>query len=134
MSNILSQSLKERIRYVASYVESSTDDWIRVKTEIVKLFPPKERKLFSRRHYSTKKHTINDFEELVIAFWKNEVGVDLILYEKDKHPDDWVKRPSGWALQIINEQRKLFSKGSSNAKKKKRKKAKRRKASRDDNR
>lgn len=129
MPNILSQNQKDRIIYVSSFVQNTTDDWVRVKTEIVKLFPPKERKLFTRRHYSTKKHSINDFEKEVIKFWKSQTGIELVLAEEDKHPEDWIRRPSGWGLQIINEQRKLFSKGKSNVKKRKRKKAKR-KASR----
>lgn len=131
MSIVLPQTLQERIRYVAAYVADSTDDWLRVKVEIMKAFPPKERKRFSRRHHSTKKHTLNDFDLLVMKFWENEVGVELILSEENKHPEDWNPKPPGWGLVEINEQRKLLSKGTANGKKRKRrKKARRRKVAR----
>ena len=126
MSTVLPQTLQERIRYVAAYVADSTDDWLRVKVEIMKAFPPKERKHFSKRHYSTKKHTLNDFDLLVMRFWKREVGVELVLNEDDKHPEDWEPKPVGWGLIEINESRKLLSKGTANGKKRKRRKLKRR--------
>ena len=103
-------SLQQRILYVVSYVGDSTDDWIVVKSEIVRSFPPKERKLFSKRHMTTKKQILNDFDRAVMKYWKEQTGVEPILYDKDKHPEDWEWKPHGWGLIEINEQRKLLSK------------------------
>jgi hypothetical protein len=59
-------NLKEQISYVADYIGQETDDWILIKRQLIISFPNDGRKLFSRRHSSTKKQVINDFDKLVM--------------------------------------------------------------------
>ena len=103
---MIPDNLKEIIDYAADYIEDSTDDWFRVKKEIVNLFPPKQRSNFSRRHYSTKLHTINEFEREVMDYWTEVTGVELQIDESRLHDPNWQHRPHGWGLQKYNAERK----------------------------
>lgn len=103
---MITNDQKEIIDYVIEYVGNSSDDWFRIKKEIVKLFPPKERSSFSRRHYSTKKHFINDFEIDIMKYWKDKTGVELQVDETMLHPESWKRRPAGWGLAEYNKSRK----------------------------
>lgn len=103
---MIPDSLKQIIDYAAEYIEDSTDDWFEVKKQLVNLFPPKQRSCFSRRHFSTKKHTINEFEQEVMAYWKAKTGVELEIDESRLHDPNWKQRPRGWGLQRYNEQRR----------------------------
>jgi len=104
--NVIRDNLKQIIDYAADYIEDSTDDWFRVKAEIARLFPPKDRSLFARRHFSTKKHTINDFERKVMAYWLKKTGVKLEIDESKLHDPNWIQRPKGWGLKEYNEKRR----------------------------
>jgi len=103
---VFDKEIKDLIDYAAEYIEDTTDDWFRVKKQLVNLFPPKKRKLFTRRHYSTKKHVINDFEKEVMKYWCTKTGVELKIDENKMHDPNWVQKPKGWALMEINEERR----------------------------
>jgi len=92
--------LKEKIEYVASYVQGSCTDWFLVKKEIVRSMPGHLRTNigFSIRHRNTKKMLINDFDREVINFWKLLTGIDLFIDPARLHDPTWVHRPKGWAL------------------------------------
>lgn len=103
---VIPNELKEIIKYVIDYAGDSSNDWFQVKKELVNLFPPKERTRFSRRHYSTKKHLINDFDREVIKYWENQTGNRLLIDETKLHPESWEQQPRGWGLAVYNERRK----------------------------
>ena len=98
--------LQELIDYVIEYVGNATDDWFVIKRELVNSFPPKERSRFSRRHYSPKKHILNEFDQEVINYWEERTATTLIIDETKLHPDNWKQRPSGWGLKAFNEARR----------------------------
>jgi len=98
--------LMKRIDYVILYVDGTSDDWFRIKMEIINQFPPKERSRFSRRQESTKKHILNSFDREVINYWETKTSSKLWIDPDKLHPKDWVHNPSGWGLIKINEERK----------------------------
>jgi len=98
--------IKSLIDYVIYYVGNSCNDWFIIKQQIVNHFPPIYRSLFSRRHYSTKKHILNSFDYQVITYWKEKTGNDLWINPNKLHPKDWKRKPKGWALKEINEERR----------------------------
>lgn len=99
-------NLKSKIDLVISYVGDFTNDWVRIKKELLNSLPWEERTRFSRRHPFTKKHSLNAFEELVMAYWKERTGVELVIPSEKLHDPNWVRRKRGWALVAINEDRK----------------------------
>lgn len=99
-------SLKVLIDYVISYVDGNSNDWFRIKMEIINRFPPSERSRFSRRHESSRKHVLNSFDRAVINYWENKTGSKLWIDPDKLHPKDWVQRPHGWKICEINEERK----------------------------
>lgn len=106
ITDVIPDKLKEIIEYAADYIGDSTDDWFRVKKELVNLFPPKQRSKFSRRHYSTKLHSINEFEMAVMNYWKNATGVELQVDENRLHDPNWEQKPRGWGLRKFNDERR----------------------------
>ena len=96
----LSDILKEKIEYVASYVQSSCIDWFKIKQEIIRSLPGYMRKKtgFSKRHKNTKKMIINDFDREVIKYWEEITGLRLFIDESKLHNPEWIHRPKGWAL------------------------------------
>ena len=102
---MIPNNLKEIIDYVMEYVDGNSDEWFDIKKELLKLSPPKERSRFSRRHYSTKKHFINDFEREIMQYWEDSTGVELKIDESRLHPESWVKKPPGWGLAEFNKNR-----------------------------
>lgn len=102
---MIPEHLKELIDYVHDYAGDVTDDWFSIKKELINNFPPKDRSKFSKRHFSTKKHILNDFDFEVMKYWEEKTGRKLIIDEKRLHPKDWVHKSKGWGLQEYNEQR-----------------------------
>lgn len=99
-------NLKILIDDVIAYVGSETNDWMRIKTELIKSLPWEERTRFSRRHHSTKKQTPNGFDELVMAYWTLRTGVQpVILPEKLHDPVRDARNKKGWGLSAFNENR-----------------------------
>lgn len=105
VSKILNRTLKDYIDYVIDIVDGNSNDWFKIKMLIINTFNPQYRSLFSRRHYSTKKHILNDFDREVITYWEKKTGVTLFIDPKKLHPEDWVQKPKTWRLQQINEER-----------------------------
>ena len=103
---MMSDYLCDRIRFVADYVGSECDDWVRIKREILVNIVNEERDAFSRRHPLTKKHSVSEFDECVMGYWKELTGTELKPSPDQLHSQDWVHKPRGWALQPINEERK----------------------------
>lgn len=94
----------DTVDYVMQYAAGSTN-WLAVKKEILWMIPVPYRKLFSRRHYSTKKHSINDFEKDIIAYWYENTGDVLVIPEDKIHNAQWVRHRSGWGLKKFNKER-----------------------------
>lgn len=99
------EELKNQIQFVAEYIGDQTDSWIRIKKEITSNSLPLYRKLFSRRHECTKKQILNDFDKLIMLYWKELTGIEPILYSEDTHPENWVQKKKGHALFLINKQK-----------------------------
>ena len=97
---MLSDFVKQRIEYVASYVQGSLTDWFRLKQEILRSMSGQLRKSvgLSKRHRSTKKMIINDVDREVIAYWELITGIKLWIDPARLHDPNWVSRPKGWAL------------------------------------
>lgn len=97
---MLSDFVKQRIEYVASYVQGSLTDWFLLKQEILRSMPGQVRKSvgMSKRHRSTKKMVINDVDKEVIAYWELITGVKLWIDPNRLHDPNWIARKKGWAL------------------------------------
>ena len=104
------------IEYLFGYIGNETD-WFKLKVELVNLCPPKIKKLFSRRHYSTKKHIVSDFDRKVIEYIQITTGRVLFIDQTRMHDPNWVHQPKGWALQDINNKRKKEKENAANSKK-----------------
>jgi hypothetical protein len=94
----------DKLRYVARYVGEESD-WIRVKKELLSVLAPKNRSLFSRRHKTSKKHFLNDFEKELIKTWKDMTGVELKIEESRLHKPSDERPPRYWALMQLNKHR-----------------------------
>ncbi len=99
-------NLKERIDEVIGYVGDSTTDYLVVKRQLINLFPSSHRHLFSARHPCTKKHQLNDFDQAVILYWFIQTGMQLQIDPNKIHDPGWTHRKKGWALSLLNEERK----------------------------
>lgn len=97
--------VEKYLSYLFEFI-GNENDWFKIKVELVNICPPKIKKLFSRRHYSTKKHIINDFERKVIEYIQTTTNRVLFIDQTRMHDPNWVPRPKGWALQEINRKRK----------------------------
>lgn len=99
-------NLKKRIDEVIGYVGNTTSDYLRVKRQLINNFPSSSRSLFSARHPCTKKHQLNEFDQDVILYWFLQTGVRLEISVEKLHNPDWEHRKKGWALTLLNEERK----------------------------
>ena len=92
--------IKERVEYVASYVQGNVTDWFILKRIILQAIPGQHRKSIglSKRHRSTKKMIVNDMDRAVIEYWELITGVKLWIDPARLHDPSWVSRPKGWAL------------------------------------
>ncbi len=90
--------LKQRIEYVADYIGTETNDWLLIKPHLIRAFSSDTRKLFSLRHPCTKKQIPNNFDRMVMEFWKELTGIEPIIKEINLHPENWVHKKKGWAL------------------------------------
>ena len=98
--------LKERINEVIGYIGDTTADYLLIKRQLINNFPTPSRALFSARHPCTKKHTLNDFDRAVMEYWEQETGVKLELDPAKLHDPGWEQKKKGWALVLLNEQRR----------------------------
>tara|TARA_R110000824_G_scaffold96509_6_gene231068 strand:+ start:389 stop:670 length:282 start_codon:yes stop_codon:yes gene_type:complete len=69
---------RQQIDLVAKYC-SDCDDWVTIKKEIMKGLPSGLRKLFSRRDPITKEQRPNNFDHLVINYYKDISGIELVI-------------------------------------------------------
>lgn len=97
---------KQAIDHVIAYVGGTTTDWVIIKLQLVKTFPPFSRNRFSLRHQGSMKFFINDFEQAVIAYWKEKTGFEPRLEDSRFHPKDWPNNPRGWGLIKFNNERR----------------------------
>lgn len=109
MNSNIPENIAEKICYVTKFVGTSTNDWFRVKKEILGVLAPKERSNFSRRHKSSKKYFLNDFEQAVIDFWKEKTGIVLEVDQTKLHKFSDERPPRYWGLMKYNETRKKAS-------------------------
>lgn len=98
--------LQSIVDYVMEYASSSTN-WLSIKKEIMWRLPISKRKDFSRRHYSTKKHTVNKLEEQIIEYWRLQTGVTLSIPQEKLHDLTWTRHRPGWGLRKYNRIRQL---------------------------
>lgn len=73
----------EVVELVSSYA-GDTNDWVRIKREIMNQLPWKLRTNFSRRDQKTKKQWLNDFDRAIISKYKELTGIQLEIIEKEK--------------------------------------------------
>ncbi len=92
----------DKIEYASKYIENQTNDWFQVKKELLSIMSPKERSLFSRRHKTSKKHFINDFEKKVIEFWFSLTKVNLQIDDSKLHTSEDERPPRYWGLMKYN--------------------------------
>lgn len=104
-NEILPKRIKQVIEESIFIVNNTTNDWVTIKKLIIKQIRPKDRSLFSRRHESTRKQLINDFEKEIIKYWFYRTGVELWINPDKFHPENWIWRPVGWKIREINEER-----------------------------
>lgn len=91
------------VNYVLLYAQNATD-WLLIKKELLLLCKPKHRSMFSRRHYSTKKHMLNDFEKEIIDYWKEKTGIELTIEPNMIHDINWIRKGHGWGLMKYNKE------------------------------
>lgn len=96
----LSDIVKEKIEYVASYVQGSITDWYLIKREIMIQMPGHLRPYvgFTKRHRNTKKMITNDLEKEAMELWELLTGIRPVIDPSRTHDPSWVYRPRGWAL------------------------------------
>ena len=102
---MIPDDILQQIRFVASYIEDHTDNWLVIKRELVNSLPWEQRTLFSRRHEQTKKQVVNDFENEVMEFWFQLTGVRPYIPKNKIHDPSVVMKKPGWALP--NRKKKL---------------------------
>ena len=68
----------EQIKFVASYADDC-DDWVTIKKEVMRQIPSELRKNFSTRDPKTKEQNINNFEKVLINYYKELTGIELML-------------------------------------------------------
>jgi hypothetical protein len=99
-------NLRERIDAVIGYVGDTTSDYLVVKRQLINNFPTPSRALFSARHPCTKKHILNEFDKAVIWYWQEQTGIRLEVAPEKLHDPEWEHRKKGWALTLLNKERK----------------------------
>lgn len=108
-SAAIPESLKEIIDVVIADIDKTCVDWFLIKKTLVNRFPPKERSRFSRRHNSSKKHLLNEFDHKVINYWESQTGTKLVLEPSKLHPTIWNPKSRGWGLIVYNESRRMIA-------------------------
>ena len=102
---MLSESIKSQISFVADFIGNDCEDWVKIKTEILKNVRNETRKLFSKRHKSSKKQVLNDFDREVIAYWSTLTGCVPSIPPEKVHDPEMVFNQKGWGLQELNKRR-----------------------------
>jgi len=92
----------KQIAFVASYVGTESDDWFRIKKQILWALHPRFRGNFTKRHNVSRKLYINDFETQLMAYWESVTGVKLKVDEARLHTDADLRMPRHWGLMNHN--------------------------------
>ena len=106
-------SVKSKIIFVAKYIGTTTNNWLVIKRHLINAFNSNDRNLFSARHPCTKKQVVNEFDKMVMEFWKETTGVEVYLDPDKIHDPNWIHKPRGWRLRQINDERRNKRKQSS---------------------
>lgn len=77
------QVLEEAVTFVAGYAGSVTD-WVTIKKELLKTLSPTDRRYFTTRDPVTKRHSINEFEKVVMEKWYQITGVRPIFMDRNE--------------------------------------------------
>ena len=72
------ERIKEFFKEVSVYA-GDCDDWVEIKKEVMKYLSAPVKSNFSRRHPVTKNHTLNQFEEEMINYYKELTGILLVV-------------------------------------------------------
>jgi len=105
MNQEIPEILIEKIDYVASYVGNTSNDWFRIKKELINCFPIQYRNLFSRRHKTSKKFFINDFDKTIINYLETKLNTKLFIDENKLHKPEDERPPRYWGLMKYNKER-----------------------------
>ena len=109
---MLPEKIKEIIDDTIQIINGTTIDWFIIKRTIINQCPPKDRRKFSRRHYSTKKHIINSFDRIVINYWEEKTGITVYINPEKIHPVEWKRHRRGWGLKKYNAERQKEAKAA----------------------
>lgn len=102
----LEKEIVERIKFVARYVGSESNDWFRIKKELINTLKPHHRRLFSKRHKTSKKFFVNDHEKEIMTLWKVLTNTTLVIDSQKLHQPSDERPPRHWALMQLNNKRK----------------------------
>ena len=103
---MLPTEITDHIKEAVEIIGCSTVNYLKVKRFVLNRLNPKFRKLFSTRHHSTKKHTLNDADLELIELWMLETGIKLEIEQEKLHNPEWFPKKRGWGLVLFNKQRK----------------------------
>lgn len=78
-----------KLKLTAAYIGKATDDWVVLKQRIVLSIDNEHRKMFSKRHNVTFLQMPNDYDYLVMNWWKEHVNPNIHLPEEKKHDPSW---------------------------------------------
>ena len=73
---VIPPEIEDMMKQVSEYV--ADNDWIVIKTELVRHLPAAMKTNFSRRDAKTKKQRTNDFERAVARRWEELTGVTVV--------------------------------------------------------
>ena len=108
--------LIEKLKYLHKYVGNETNDWFRIKRELLNLLPYQYRAFFSKRHYVSHKFFINDLEKDLIKTWKEIAGFDLQIDDSRLHKLSDERMPKYWGLMQLNKKRQQMAQEKKNLK------------------
>lgn len=86
---VLDSYMIKKLRMAAVYIGTATNDWVVVKQRLVLSVDNEHRKMFSKRHNVTFLQNPNEYDLLVMEWWKNNVNPNIHLPEEKKHDPTW---------------------------------------------
>jgi hypothetical protein len=72
---MISEKIKELLREISGVYKEN--DWIIIKKYLLNSINPIDRKKFSTRDYYSGNHTLNEYENMIIDFYREEYGIEL---------------------------------------------------------
>lgn len=100
--------MKSYIDYMIQIVDGSTNDWLRIRKALIPMLPHQYRTLFSRRDNSTRKIVLNDFDYVVMSYWKRKTksNIDFFIDSSKVHPVDHIRKTRSENMKRYNEMKK----------------------------